>query len=150
VALYTDQVPKNDLSRQLADKYKVPIYGTIHEALCRGGRTLAVDGVVIIGEHGQYPFNDKGQHLYPRRRFFEETIQVFRNSGRAVPVFSDKHLSYSWENARWMYDRAIELKIPFMAGSSIPTTWRKPAIELEAGSKVEEALAVAYGGLESY
>jgi hypothetical protein len=150
VALYTDQVPKNDLSRKLAEKHKIPIFPTIAETLCRGGDRLAVDGVLLIGEHGNYPYNDKGQHLYPRRRFFEETVKVFRASGRSVPVFNDKHLSYSWENAKWMYDQAVELKIPMMAGSSGPTSWRIPAVELEAGSPVEEALVTGYGGTESY
>jgi hypothetical protein len=150
VALYTDQVAAKDISRALADKHKVPIYPTIRETLCRGGNKLAVDGVVLVGEHGNYPFNDKEQHLYPRRRFFEETIQVFRDSGRVVPVFSDKHLSFSWENAKWMYDQAVSLKVPFMAGSSMPTAWRKPALDLDVGSKIEEAVAIAYGGLESY
>ncbi len=152
VALYTDQVPKSDISRALAKKHNIPIYPSIREALCRGSDKLAVDGVLLIGEHGDYPYNEKGQHLYPRRRLFEETVKVFRASGRLVPVFSDKHLSYNWENAKWMYDQATALKVPFMAGSSLPLTWRKPAVELEAGSPVEEILSVGYGGarLESY
>ncbi len=150
VALFTDQVPAKDLSRPLAKKHDVPIYATIRETLCRGGDKLAVDGVLLIGEHGDYPLNEKGQRMYPRRRFFEETVKVFRASGRVVPVFSDKHLAYNWENAKWMYDQAAALKVPFMAGSSLPFTWRKPAAELEAGSPVEEGLVVGYGGLESY
>ena len=95
--------------------------------------------MLLIGEHGNYPFNDKGQHLYPRRRFFEETVKVFRDSGRVVPVFYDKHLSYNWKDAKWMYDQAVELKVPFMAGSSLPATWRSPALELDAGTDIEEA-----------
>jgi hypothetical protein len=150
VALFTDQVPANDISRKLCDKHHVPIFPTIRAALCRGGDRLDVDGVLLIGEHGNYPYNDKGQHLYPRRRFFEETIQVFRAAGRSVPVFSDKHLSYDWKDALWMYEQAVERKVPFMAGSSLPTTWRRPAVEIEAGSDIEEAVAVGYGGLESY
>lgn len=149
-ALYTDQVPKKDLSRALAEKHGVPIYPSIRAALCRGGDKLAVDGVLLIGEHGDYPFNEKKQHMYPRRRFFEEVVKVFRASNRVVPVFSDKHLSYNWENAKWMYDQAVALKVPFMAGSSLPLTWRRPAVELEAGSPVTEILVVGYGGLESY
>ena len=150
VALYTDQVPANDMSRALCEKHKIPIYPTIRETLCRGGNKLAVDGVLLIGEHGNYPYNEKGQHLYPRRRFFEETVAVFRDSGRAVPVFSDKHLAYNWKDAKWIYDRAAELKVPFMAGSSLPTAWRSPPVEIELGAAIEEALAVGYGGIESY
>lgn len=150
VSLFTDQVPRNDISRELAKKHRIPIYKTIKDALCRGGDKLAVDGVLLIGEHGDYLSNEKGQKLYPRRRFFEETVKVFRDAGKSVPVYSDKHLSYSWENARWMYDQARELKAPFMAGSSVPLVWRKPAAEIEAGSDVEEIVVVGYGGLESY
>ena len=73
-SLYTDQVPPGDLSRDLAGANGVPIYPTIGEALTLGGETLAVDGVVLVGEHGDYPNNEKGQKQYPRRRFFEETV----------------------------------------------------------------------------
>jgi hypothetical protein len=134
----------------MCEKHKVPIYPTIRETLCRGGKKLAVDGVLLIGEHGEYPYNEKGQHLYPRRRFFEETAAVFRDSGRAVPVFNDKHLAYNWEDAKWIYDQAVELKVPFMAGSSLPNAWRAPAVEIELGAEIEQALAVGYGGIESY
>lgn len=148
VSLYTDQVPANDIGRKLAEKHGVSIYTSVRKALCRGGEKFAVDGVLLIGEHGSYPSNEKGQQLYPRRQFFEEVVQVIRDSGRSVPVFCDKHLSYSWDNAKWMYDRAAELKMPLMAGSSAPGAWRRPARELTAGSVIEEALMTCYGGLE--
>lgn len=64
VSLYTDQVPKTDMSRELAKKHGFTIYPTIAEALTLGGKTLAVDGVLLIGEHGDYPDNAKGQKLY--------------------------------------------------------------------------------------
>jgi hypothetical protein len=149
-SLYMDQTPPNDIGRELAERHKVPIYPTIEEALTLGTGKLAVDGVLLIGEHGRYPYNEIGQHLYPRRRFFEETAAVIRRSGRAVPVFNDKHLSCAWTDAKWMYDTARELKIPFMAGSSIPVTWRKPDLHLRLGTELVEAVAVGYGGTESY
>ena len=52
-----------------------------------------------VAEHGDYPYNEKGQQLYPRREMFEQVINVFRKTGASVPVFMDKALSYSWENA---------------------------------------------------
>ncbi|MGH9663969.1 MAG: hypothetical protein ACRD9L_06070, partial [Bryobacteraceae bacterium] len=97
VSLYVDQVGKDDLSRERATRHpSMKIYPTIAEALTRGGSKLAVDGVVIVGEHGHYPRNEKGQTEYPRYRFFTETVKVFKSSGRSVPVFSDKHLSWNW------------------------------------------------------
>jgi hypothetical protein len=114
-----------------------------------------VDAVLLVAEHGNYPHNEKGEHLYPRRRFFEETVAVIRRAvaqGRpAPPVFSDKHLStFSWTDAKWMVDTAKELKIPFMAGSSLPVTWRRPPLEYPPGVEQEEALSVGYHDLNAY
>jgi hypothetical protein len=149
-SLYMDQVPPDDIGRDMASKHGVPIYPSIREALTRGGDTLAVDGVVILGEHGDYPLNEKGQMLYPRRRFFEETVQVFRDAGRAVPVFNDKHLAATWKDAKWIYDTAQAMDIPMMAGSSMPVSFRSPPMEVPLGADVEEVVVVADGGIESY
>lgn len=149
-SIYLDQFPEKDMGRDMAKKHNVPIFDTIAGALTLGSDKLAVDGALLIGEHGDYPHNEKGQHLYPRRRFLEEAAKVFEASGRAVPVFSDKHLSYNWENAKWMYDEAMRLNVPFMAGSSLPVSWRKPELELPLGVEIEDALAVGYGGVEAY
>jgi len=65
-------------------------------------------------------------------------------------VFNDKHLSYSWERAKRMFDWAQELKFPFMAGSSLPVTWRRPELELPLGTPIEDALIAAYGPIEVY
>lgn len=152
-SLYTDQVPANDLSRERAARYGVPIFPTIRGALTLGGDRLAVDGVILVGEHGDYPLNERGQQEYPRRRFFEEAVAVMRESGRVVPVFNDKHLGYAWEDARWMVETAREMGFPLMAGSSLsvtPDTWRKPPLELPRGTTIHAAVAVGYGGLERY
>ena len=95
VSLYVDQFPENDLGRRWTTRFGIPILGSVREALTLGGDTLAVDGVVIVGEHGEYPWNEKGQHLYPRRELFEQAIDVIRGTGRRVPIFNDKHFSYS-------------------------------------------------------
>jgi hypothetical protein len=150
VSLYTDQVPANDLGHAFAEKYRIPIYKTTHEALCCGGEKLAVDAVLSIGEHGKYPTNQRGQVEYPRARFFNEIVEVFRKSGRVVPVFSDKHLSYRWDLAKDMYDTAEKLKIPFMAGSSVPLAQRQPPFELPPDSKIEQAVSIHGGSVESY
>src|SRR6185295_5868066 len=111
---------------------------------------LAVDGVVLVGEHGKYPENERGQQLYPRRRFFEETVKAFEKAGRVVPVFNDKHLAARWEDAKWMYEKARAMKIPFMAGSSLPLAWRRPRLEIPLGTPMDDALPVGYGGIEAY
>jgi hypothetical protein len=104
----------------------------------------------LIGEHGRYPKNEYGQTKYPRYEFFKQVTDVFRNDGRAVPVFNDKHLSWKWEWAQEMVEISRELKFPFLAGSSLPVTWRMPPYDLPYGAEVEEMLCVGFGGVDSY
>ncbi len=151
VGLYTDQVPKADLSRGLAEKHGFRIAQTIDEALTLGTDRLQVAGVLSIGEHGDYPFTpDTQQHMYPRRRFFDAIAETFRRVGQVVPVFNDKHLAYHWSDAKHMVDLAAKMKIPLMAGSSVPVAWRHPALALPLGCEIEGALAIGHGGYESY
>jgi len=149
-SLYVDQFPKGDMSRQLAKKYKFPIYDSIEGAVTLGRKQVSVDGVICVGEHGNYKANKRGQILYPRRRFFEAVTNVFAKYKRSVPVFNDKHLAATWEDARWMYDRSRELHVPFMAGSSVPVTWRRPPLRLERNVQLVEAVQIGYGPFEGY
>jgi len=150
VSAYVDQTPENDLSRQRAEEFGFTIYPTIAEALRCGGDKLAVDAVLIIGEHGDYPDNEFGQKQYPRYEFFKQTADVFRQDGATAAVFNDKHLSWKWEWAVEMVETARSLDFPFLAGSSLPVTWRMPSIEMPYDVEVEEALCVAIGGPDSY
>ena len=120
VSLAIEQFPQSDIGRGMSARYRIPLFGSPAGALTLGGPRLAVDGVLLIGEHGDYPINAKGQQLYPRRRLFAEIVETFRRSGRSVPVYNDKHFSYSWADAEWMYRQSRELGFPMMAGSSVP------------------------------
>jgi hypothetical protein len=149
VSLYVDQKPEGDLSSQRADEFGFAVYPSIAEALCCGGTKLACDAVLIVAEHGEYPFNDKGQQLYPRYEFFQQCVEVFKTSGRAVPIYNDKHLSYSFEKARFMVQTAHELAFPLLGGSSLPVTWRLPDVEIPLGAKLEEAVMVGEGSSDA-
>lgn len=151
VALYVDQVGDGDLSRSRAEQFPtMKVYPTIAEALTRGGSKLAVDGVVVVGEHGNYPRNEKGQTEYPRWQFFEHIVKVYKDSGRSVPMFNDKHLSWNWDWAKQMYETSREMGFAYMAGSSLPVTWRIPSVEMPLGSRIREAMCICYGGVDSY
>ena len=150
VSMFTEQVPKADMSRERAKKYGVPIFRTVADALTLGGDKLAVDGVILIGEHGDYPFNDKEQRLYPRFEMFLKITDVFRTSGRAVPVFNDKHLSWSWRQAKRMVEISREMKFPMLAGSSVPVAMRIPSVDAPFGAKQTKAVAISYSGLDIY
>jgi len=116
LSMYTDQLPNNDRSRGLAAKYPFKIYPSVREALTLGGERLSVDGVLLIGEHGNYPDNEKGQKLYPRYLLYQQIIEVFRASRRSVPLYCDKHLWTEWTKAKQMYDEARELRFPLTNG----------------------------------
>ena len=150
VSAYVDQTPEKDLSRDRAKEFGFTIYPTVAEALRCGGKQLAVDAVLLIGEHGNYPKNELGQTQYPRYELFKQITDVYRADGRAVPVFNDKHLSWKWEWAQEMVAISRELKFPFLAGSSLPVTWRMPAVEMPSGADVQEVMSVAMGGVDSY
>src|SRR3989442_14443147 len=146
VSLYVDQKPHGDQSEARAKEFGFQVYPTIAEALRCGGDKLAVDAVLILGEHGNYPKNEKGQILSPRHEFFKQCVDVFEKDGRVVPVYNDKHLSYSFERAKWMVDTAHRMKFPMLAGSSLPVTWRLPDLELPLNCEIEDALMVGEGG----
>jgi hypothetical protein len=148
-SMYTGQVPSNDMSRAMAAKHGVKICPTVRNALV-GGKGLAVQGVVLIGEHGNYPENEKGQKLYPRYELYKQIADVFSETGQSVPVFCDKHLSYDWQKAKWMYDQSRTLRFPLMAGSSIVMTWRRPSVELALEAPVEKSVLAFYGEKEAY
>ena len=149
-SFYIDQTFDDDMSRELSERFNVPIYQSIVGALTLGGKELAVDGVLLIGEHGDYAWNEKEQHLYPRRYFMEQIAGVMAASGRGVPIYNDKHLSWRWEDACWMTERAEELQAPFMAGSSLPVCWRDPYLEHDLDTPLKEAVAVGFSGLDIY
>jgi hypothetical protein len=150
-SVYIEQkVKEGDLAQQRIAKYGLKEYSTIHDALTLGTSKLAVDGVVIIAEHGDYPKNEMGQTRYPRYDWFKQVVKVFEASGRSVPVFNDKHLSTRWSECREMVDDAKRLAFPFLAGSSLPVTWRFPSIDMPIDTPLKESVCVCYGGVDSY
>ena len=146
VSLYVAQRPEGEQGQDRAREFGFAVYPTIAEALRCGGDELAVDAVLLIGEHGDYPTNEKGQVLYPRYEFFKECVKVFEEDGRAVPIFNDKHLSYSFEKAQEMVADAHRLGFGLLAGSSLPVTWRLPDVELPMDCEIVDALMVGVGG----
>ncbi|MFT4560207.1 MAG: hypothetical protein ACI93T_000757 [Porticoccaceae bacterium] len=150
VSFHADQFPHDDMAKEVTRRFGIPLCKSIEEAMCVGGQELAVDAVLSIGEHGSYPYNERGQHLYPRKRFFDEAFAVMKKADRFVPFFNDKHLSTNWSEAKEMYDTCRENGMPLIAGSSVPLAQRRPMLSLKPGTKIEEAVSIHGGGLESY
>jgi hypothetical protein len=142
VSVYIHQLDTSLLGQKICRAKNIPIYKTVGEAVTLGGAELAVDGVVIVGEHGDYPTDLKGHWLLPRWWIYQQAIKVFEKSGRSVPVFNDKHLSYNWDDAKWMFDKSRELGFPLTGGSSIPTYFRDPEIELAVDTPLKHAIVV--------
>ncbi|MCX2480554.1 hypothetical protein OQY15_15730 [Pedobacter sp. MC2016-15] len=142
VSIYIHQLPESGLGQKIAKAKNIPIFKTAGEAVTMGGKELAVDGVVIVAEHGEYPTNLKGQWMLPRWWIYQQVVRVFEQSKRSVPVFNDKHLSYSWDEAKWMFDKSRELNFPLTGGSSIPTFYRTPDVELEIDTPLNTSIVV--------
>ncbi len=150
-SLYIEQIaPETDLGLGVAARHKIPVFDSVEKALTLGTGELAVDAVLLIAEHGKYKINEKLQTLYPRHDYFSKMVDVFRKSGRAVPVFVDKHLSYDRAKAAEMIAWSQELKFPLMAGSSLPITWRRPDLEIPLGATIEDAVVLSRGEIEIF
>ena len=150
-SLYIDQFPENDTGRATAAEFDIPLYETIAEAIGLGEGGVKVDGVLLFGEHGEYGRNTLGQDLYPRRRFFEAALSTMISADRFVPIFNDKHFAWNLDDATWMVETAKRFNVPLLGGSSLPVTWRKPALEFPMGAAgLTEAMVVAYGPIERY
>ncbi|WP_163541824.1 hypothetical protein [Occultella kanbiaonis] len=140
-----------DIAVELTDRHGVPRYPSVAEAIGLGRGGVNVDGVVIIGEHGDYEENEFGQKLYPRRRLFDAVVATMIGAGRTVPVFTDKHLAWSFADAHAMYEVARRHAIPLLAGSSVPLAWREPTgSEWPLGAPMTDAVGVCYGSTEAY
>ena len=78
----------------------------------------------------------------PRWWIYNQVVSVFEQSKRSVPVFNDKHLSYNWDEARWMFEKSRELNFPLTGGSSIPVYYRKPEIELDIDTPIKNSIVL--------
>jgi len=143
VSIYIHQLEESQLGQKVAKAKNIPIFKTVDEAVTLGGKELAVDGVVIVAEHGNYRTDLKGHWLLPRWWIYQQVIRVFEQSKRSVPVFNDKHLSYNWDEAKWMFDKSRELNFPLTGGSSIPTYYRRPEIELDTDTPINNSIVLA-------
>jgi len=151
VSLYVDQHGEGDVFQERADRHHgMKLCASIEEALTLGTGKLAVDGVVVVAEHGVYPLSTNGIMMRPHYEFFEAITNVFRKSGRSVPYFNDKELSWKWEWSKKMVDVSHELGFPLQGGSSLAVTWRIPSVEFPLGAVTKEAISIGYGGMTSY
>ena len=146
VSVYINQFDTSLLGQKVCKAKNIPIFKTVGEAVTLGGKELAVDGVVIVCEHGNYPTDLKGHWLLPRWWIYQQVIRVFEQSNRSVPIFNDKHLSYNWDDAKWMFDKSRELNFPLTGGSSIPTYFRKPEIDLAPDTPIKNSIVVGDTG----
>ena len=142
VSVYIHQFDTSLLGQKVCKARNIQIYKSVGEAVTLGGSELAVDGVVIVGEHGNYPTDLKGHWLLPRWWMYQQVMKVFEQSKHSAPVFNDKHLSYNWDDAKWMFDKSRELNFPLTGGSSIPTYFRKPEIELAVDTPIRNSIVV--------
>ena len=149
-SFYVDQFPANDMAREQADEHGVRIYPTVAEALRLGGPKIAVDGVAIIGEHGNYPRTARGNFMYPRWRYFNEATQAMRQDGRVIPMYQDKYLAYDWQDAQRTYAQVREMRIPFQCGSTVPLSWQRPPVDIPFGTRFTELLTTSYSDVEEH
>ncbi len=144
-----EPISRADVGVNTLHAHGVPLFGSVGEALALGGDGVQVDGVLIIGEHGDYGWGEFEQKLYPRRRLFDASVASMVAAGRRVPVFVDKQLAWSYPDALSMVSDAERLGIPMLAGSSVPLTWRRPqGANWPPGRAATDALVISLAASE--
>jgi len=149
-SFWIDQIAPGHTGPRIAKLNNVPIFDSIHDAMTLGGKKIAVDAVIYVGEHGDYPLNRLRQKMYPRMNHLEQIFRVIDTYNHPLPVFNDKHLSYNWLDCKWIYDRARELNVPMMAGSSLAYCWRDPILHHPIGTRITDAVGIGYASLDAY
>jgi hypothetical protein len=149
VSLHVHDPGPTDIGARVAADRDVGFHPSVEEALRCGGSTVAVEGVVLIGERNErsgrrLELDERGRPIDPRVEFFMQAAKVCERDARPVPVFIDKYLGRTWEESKAVYDTARRLDMPLMAGSSVPVTLRPP-VQVPLGAEVEEVVAVATG-----
>lgn len=150
-SLYLEQKSPRDTSRTIMSQMGVPIVAKVADALTLGGDKIAVEGVAVVAEHGDYPKSPTGAVAYPKRKLFEQIFATVDQYGRrGLPAFCDKHLADTWTDAKWIYDEAKKRDMPLMAGSSLPLGWRSPPIDVPRGAKLKEIHALSYAPIDVF
>lgn len=150
-SLYLDQFPANDSGRKTAARLGIPLLDSIRETIDYAERCGGLHGVIIIGEHGDYPLDEWGRKQYPRYRFMNETLDALAELNLRVPIFSDKFLSYRTDQSVRMFENLRDHAIPFMGGSSIPLAPRRDMPDDHHLANAREWLVVSFSSeLEAY
>lgn len=143
--MWLDQLPENDVSRNLARAFGFRRARTVHDALSEG--RLGVNGVLLVAEHGNYPRNGDGQVLYPRFEIFAQAVAAFHETKSVAPVYVARQLSHDFGRARQMIAWSRELDFPLMAGSPLTFTRRTGDLPND-DAPVAEALVAGFGPVE--
>ena len=151
VSMYLDQVHfGDDIGCAIAEEYGVPMFGSINQALTLGGDKLAVDGVLLIGEHG--------------------IIRGMRRSNTCIraSIFLSRFAGCSLRRGGLCRCLAISIfriigtmqsGCAIALGNSMCRLWRGRLFRLHGASRglsmswdteIETAMSVAFGGLDSY
>jgi hypothetical protein len=149
-SLYVMQKSEDDLSSKLCHEFGIRESSSVVDALTLGTGTLAVDAVMMIAEHGDFPENELQQKLYPRKELLDEILKVMEQSGRVVPLFFDKHFSWNPAWIREMYFRLEEMAVPWFGGSSLSHCPMVPPVPSLEGEKPTELVMTSWAGTEIY
>lgn len=139
-----------DLSGELCRVHGIRECDTVESALTLGTPDLAVDAVMIVGEHGEFPNNALGQKLYPRKEMLDQVLAVFDRTGKQVPIFFDKHFSWNVHFARAMYAGLESRRVPWFGGSSISLCPFLPEPGDLRGEEFQEVVVTTWNALEAY
>jgi hypothetical protein len=138
-SLCVARMESTDLGRRISEAYDLALVPTIAEALMLGESSLAVDGILLVGEDADRNTDSASLKHDSRFRFFQQIVDVFERTRRTVPVFCAGYMAGSWSEAKQMVQWSREMKFPLMAGTSAPVTFRRPDLDYPLATNFDDA-----------
>lgn len=150
VSMYLDQIPSNDIGVDIATQAGIPLFSSMRDAITLGGDDVAVDGVIVIVEHGSYPQTVDAQKAYPKARFFEQLCLTFESCGKGLPVFFDKHFGLDGAEAAYWINRIKRAGARVTAGSSLCDCGWTIQPQTPPPANIKSYCALCYDSFEAY
>ena len=151
VSMFTEQIPKKDISRDRAKKYNVPIFRTVADALTHGRRSTRRRWRASHRRAWRLPDQRQGAEALSALRDVPQDHGRLPSKAGAPSLSSTTSIcpGASVRPSAWSTSRA-NCAFPCSPGLLRRSPGAIPAVDAPFGEKQNHAVAISYSGLDIY